>query len=106
LRRSPRWAAVPSREPWPRTYNRGSCSPPREPAPALVPPPQAQPIPAEAVPPPPTATPRYQISTLAHSGGPGENAGHGAYILDVLSGEVWQIEGNRRPRGVGKMPEQ
>ena len=70
---------VPAREPAPDVPP-PAPAPAGEPAPALVPPPQAQPIPAEAVPPPPAATPRYQISTWAHPGGPGENAGHGAYI--------------------------
>jgi hypothetical protein len=50
---------------------------------------------------PAAASPRYQISAWAQSGGGGGGA-HGAFVIDMQNGRIWELDipqGNLRPVG-------
>jgi uncharacterized PurR-regulated membrane protein YhhQ (DUF165 family) len=47
----------------------------------------------------PAASPRYQISAWANSGG------HGAFVINAQTGDIWQYDRPNAPlRRVGKVP--
>ena len=56
---------------------------------------------------PTAAAQRYQLAAWAHPAGSagnnlgGDQAGHGAYVLDTQSGRVWQIIAGRKPAPIG-----
>jgi hypothetical protein len=56
---------------------------------------------------PPSPPQRYQISAWAHPAGSvgpnlgGSHAMHGAYILDTMTGKVWQVREGGRPEPIG-----
>jgi hypothetical protein len=56
---------------------------------------------------PPAAAQRYQLSAWAYPAGSvgnnlgGDQARHGAYILDTQSGKVWQIIDRGKPELIG-----
>jgi predicted DNA-binding protein (UPF0251 family) len=55
---------------------------------------QPQPLPVRP------ATPHFQIAAWAHPSGAGP-ASHGAYILDTLSGKVWEVREGQAPKSLG-----
>jgi hypothetical protein len=52
------------------------------------------------------ATPRYQISAWAFAGNPSSpTPKHGYYIVDTVTGELWESDANDRPIKVSsKLP--
>ena len=50
-------------------------------------------------------TPRFQVSAWAIGAGPGFLGNHGCYIVDTVSGELWQTTASGKPLKVSdKLP--
>jgi hypothetical protein len=41
------------------------------------------------------ASPRYQISAWAQSGGPGGGAARGAFVIDLQNGRIWELDSSQ-----------
>jgi hypothetical protein len=50
--------------------------------------------------PPAAGPPRYQVS--AYAGPSGQGFGHGCYIIDTVTGELWKAQLGQQPQKVGE----
>jgi hypothetical protein len=50
-----------------------------------------------------SARSRYQISAFSHSGYDRGNALNGAYIIDTVTGKVWQVINDGQPKEIGSV---
>jgi hypothetical protein len=56
---------------------------------------------------PAAASPRYQISAWAQSGGPNWGGGYGAFVIDMQNGRIWELDMSRgKLRSVGQVAPQ
>jgi hypothetical protein len=65
---------------------------------AQVPGDQPTPFHAQAILPPP----HYQLSSWGHSGAGGIPPSHGAYVLDIRTGQLWRTDDRGELKNVGK----